>query len=131
MQRDMSSPMDASLSTRNQGQLISTQTVVTGVHRVGDMRQVDITPSGSRPVPTVRPRGLPFRPILPLVRGPGQGVTPAQGLQDITVTGLGSTNLKWIAVSMLAGIVLWKLTAGRRAKTKEALAKASQALKEA
>jgi hypothetical protein len=130
MQRDMSSPMDASLSTRNQGQLISTEMMVTQARRVGNMREVNIDAAGPRPIPTSRARAVQVRPPLALPAGPGFGISRAQGLQDITVTGLGTTNLKWIGVSMLAGIILWKLTAGRRAKTQAALQKASQALKE-
>lgn len=113
MQRDLSSPMDASMSTRNQGQLVSTQNVVTQVHRVGDMREI--------PLRSARPVAAP--------RGAGFGVTRAQGLSDVTVSALGTTSLKWIGVSMLAGIVLWKLTAGRRAKAQERTSKAIAALK--
>lgn len=133
MQRDLSSPMDASMSTRNQGQLVSTQSVVTQVRRVGNMRQTSIQhPQASRV-----PRGQHFqdRPIgsigkaSPLSLGRGFGVSRAQGLSEITINALGTTSWKWIGASMLAGIVLWKLTAGRRNKAKERTSKAIAALK--
>lgn len=136
MNRDMSSPMDASLSTRNQGQLVSTQQVVTRTHRVGSgMREVPLEHSSVKRIPRGpayadrRAVGMDQDTSLPLARGAGFGVSKAQGLSNIEVTGLGTTTIKWIGVSMIAGIVLWKLTAGRRAKYKDKTAKAIQALK--
>lgn len=114
MNRDMSSPMDASLSTRNQGQLISTATQVT-TKRVGDMRQVPL--DRSHPMALQRAPAFQVRPA-------------AQGLSDISITGLGSTNLKWIGISALGGVILWHLlTSGRRARKDMAQAKAREAVK--
>jgi len=116
MNRDMSSPMDASLSTRNQGQLISTATQVTTTKRVGDMRQVPLDQPQARA----------------MARGPAYGVRPiAQSLSDVSVTGLGSTTLKWVGVSAVAGIVLWHLLlSGRRARKSMAQTKAREAVKD-
>lgn len=110
MMRDMSSPMDASLSTRNQGQLISTEQVVTRPVRVGNMREVPLESPGNRNL------------SLPQARR-------AKGLADITVTGLGTTSWAWLGVAALSGIVLWKLTAGKRAKAQARAARAVAALK--
>lgn len=96
MQRDMSSPMDASLSSRNNGQLISTQSVVTQAQRIGNMQPVPMDSKGVRPIPTT-------------------GVVPATGLSDITVTGLGTTSLKWILVAMAAGAVAFRMAYGKKA----------------
>ncbi|NEN87971.1 MAG: hypothetical protein F6K48_03215 [Okeania sp. SIO3H1] len=136
MQRDMSSPMDASLSTRNQGQLVSTQQVVTQTRRVGSgMREVPLEHSQARRIArgsafADRPApGMNQNTAVGITRGAGFGVSKAQGLSDITVTSLGTTSLKWIGVSMVAGIVLWKLTLGARSKAKARTAKAMAALK--
>ena len=111
MMRDMSSPMDASLSTRNQGQLVSTETVVTRPTRVGNLR----------PVPAVT------KPITPLA-SEGQKVRPATGLGEITVPGLGTASWKWLGVAAVAGIVLWKLSSGKRKAASEATRKAGMKL---
>jgi hypothetical protein len=130
MQRDMSSPMDASLSTRNQGQLINTETTVTSMQRVGNLREVPVQGRHAVPMKTLGNRPVSTNPSLSMFNGPGFGVSRAQGLADITVTGLGTTSLKWILASMVGGVILWKLTAGRRAKSKAALSKATAALKD-
>lgn len=115
MNRDMSSPMDASLSTRNQGQLISQQTSVTTTKRVGDMREVALDKSKIRPVE----------------RSPEFAVRPArEGLSDISITGLGTTTLKWVGVSAIGGIILWHmLTSGRRTRQRMARQKAREAVR--
>lgn len=116
MNRDMSSPMDASLSTRNQGQLISTATQVTSMQRVGSMRQV--------PMEKPRPVSVPQAPAF--------AVRPAfQNLSDISVTGLGTTTLKWVGLSALGGIILWHLmTSGRRTRQRIAQQQAREAVRD-
>lgn len=115
MNRDMSSPMDASLSTRNQGQLISQQTSVTTTKRVGDMREVALDKSKIRPVE----------------RSPEFSVRPAQSLSDVTITGLGTTTLKWVGISAMGGIILWHmLTSGRRTRQRLAQQQARRAVRD-
>jgi hypothetical protein len=110
MQRDMSSHMDAALSTRNQGQLINQQTTVTRPVRMGNMREIP----GKQAVPVRRAGGMNANATRSLI----------PGLSDVTVTGLGTTSWAWIGVSAIAGIVLWKLTAGKRRSTSERIGKA-------
>lgn len=104
MDRTLSSDIDSALSTRNQGQLVSTQRVTTQTLR---------TP-GLVPVPNAGA-------AKPLPPGTLQGF-------DLTVPWIGTINWKSLAAGALVGVVLWKLTAGRRQKAtqraKEAVAKA-------
>lgn len=109
MQRDMSSPMDASLSSRNNGQLINTQSVVTQARRIGNLQPVPMDSKGVRPIPS-------------------RAAVPATGLQDITVTGLGTTNLKWLLVAAAAGAVAFRLMYGRK-ETKQRRHEAISALR--
>lgn len=110
MQRDMSSPMDASLSSRGNGQLINTQSVVTQARRIGNMQPVPMDSRGVRPLPVA-------------------GVVPAAGLQDLTVTGLGTTSLKWVLLSMAAGAVAFRILYGKKT-SKQRRQEAISALKD-
>jgi hypothetical protein len=109
MHRDMSSPMDASLATRNEGQLISTQQMVSRPVRVGNMREVHL--ASRQPTSIQRPQARRMT-----------------SLADINVDGLGSTTWKWLAVAAVGGVVAWHFTAGQRAKARRKVSAARAAL---
>lgn len=104
MDRTLSSDIDSALSTRNQGQLVSTQRVTTETLR---------TP-GLIPVPNAGS-------AKPLPPGTLQG---GLGFVDVTVPYIGTINWKSLALGAGIGLLVWKLTAGRRQRAKAAVVKA-------
>ena len=105
MDRTLSSDIDSALSTRNQGQLVSTQRVTTETLRTPGLIPVP-NAGGARPLP------------------PGTLQGGGLGFVDVTVPYIGTINWKSLALGAGIGLVVWKLTAARRQRAKAAVVKA-------
>jgi hypothetical protein len=115
MQRDMSYALDGAFSTRNQGQLISTQRIQTQTMRTPGLVPVKDTQSGGMGVPT--PGGAKTRPA-------GMAGLPGMGAFEITVPIFGTISWGSLALGAIIGVVAWKLTTGKRQQVKAKLASA-------
>jgi len=101
MQRDMTSPMDAALATRMQGQLVSAQKVTNPAVRVGYMARVPGPENKIRPA-----SGMDNRKIRPL------GVSGIEMPDQSTMIMLG--------IAAVAGAVLYHVVIGKRAARRSA-----------
>lgn len=105
MDRTLSSDIDSALSTRNQGQLVSTQRVTTETLRT----------------PGLSPVASPGGEVRPVAPGELQGI-------DLSVPFFGTINWRSLALGALGGVLLWKITTRRRRaatqRAKSAVAKA-------
>lgn len=121
MQRDMSSPLDASMSTRNQGQLISEETVITHASRTPGLQELPAVAHTSH-------QRIPGTGMGKVMRGQGYG--QPQGLAEfsLNVPYLGTLDMKTLAVGVLFGAILYKFTGGARAKMKAKLSRAKREL---
>lgn len=115
MQRDMSYALDGALSTRNQGQLISTQRLQTQTMRTPGLVQVRDSNAGGMGVPT--PGGAGIRPA-------GVAGLPGMGAFEITLPIFGTISWGSLALGAIIGVVAWKLTTGKRQQVKAKLASA-------
>lgn len=84
MQRDMSSPMDATMATRSAGQLVNQQKTVTTTTRAGPIESLR----------TPYPKYLPaaYRPSCAAVAG-------------IDIPGIGQVSWKGLAFGMGVGVI--------------------------
>lgn len=94
MDRALSSDIDASMATRNQGQLISQARVTTETLRTPGLVKV---PDASGPT-------------MPLAPGTLQGV----GFVDVSVPFFGQINWKSLALGAVLGLIVYKMTANKR-----------------
>jgi hypothetical protein len=111
-ERDMSSYLDASLSTRQQGQLISARQVVTRTVRAGDGLKELPGPEVNYDTTDQR-----FRPQSISAPGPGRvphlGAKRAAGLADFELPYVGKLDLKSLAVGAGVGALIYMIMKGR------------------
>lgn len=100
MDRALSSDIDSSMATRNQGQLISQARVTTEALR---------TP-GLVSVPNATGSAQPLAP------GTLQG---GVGFVDVSVPFIGTINWKSLALGAVLGLVVYKMSSGKRRALKE------------
>jgi hypothetical protein len=116
MQRDMSYALDGAFSTRNQGQLISTQRLQTQTMRTPGLVQLRDSNAGGMGVPT--PGGAGIRPA-----GGVSGLPGMSGF-EITLPIVGTINWPSLLFGAAIGILAWKLSTGKRQQVKAKLASA-------
>jgi hypothetical protein len=110
MKRDMSYALDGAMSTRNQGQLVSTQRVQTQTMRTPGLVATGDQGGMGKPLPTV-------------------GTKPAQGLGafSLELPLVGTVHWPTLALGVIAGAAVWSLTSARRQAFKQRVAsKAAQ-----
>jgi len=116
MQRDMSYALDGAFSTRNQGQLMTLAKVQTKA-----MRTPGLLPAGRKN----NPRALKGAGMGARKYGPGMG-SRAPGMAGFAVELPFFGELKWSQLALGAGLglLVWKLTAGKRDSAKKQIARA-------
>lgn len=97
MQREMSSHLDASFSTRGNGQLVNEEVVTTRARRTGDMQEM-ATPGLNRD----GQYSLQTNQTRPSGGLAGNEMLPGMGAFDVTVPVFGTLN--WMQISLGAGI---------------------------
>jgi hypothetical protein len=115
MQRDMSYALDGAFSTRNQGQLISTQRVQTQTMRTPGLVALRDSNSGGMGTPT--PGGAGIRPA-------GVAGLPGMGGFELTLPIVGTINWPSLLFGAAIGILAWKLSTAKRQQIKTKLASA-------
>jgi hypothetical protein len=117
MNRDMSYALDGAFSTRNQGQLVSTQRIQTQTMRTPGLVQVRDSNAGGMGTPS------PGGASMPRKAG-GMSGLPGMGAFDITLPIIGTISWPSLLFGAAIGIVAWKLSTGKRQQMKSKLASA-------
>lgn len=108
MQREMSYALDGALASRNQGQLVSTQTIQTRTMRTPGLTPVKDGPGGM---------GVPLK---------GGATMPAKGLGfvDLELPVVGKVHWSSLALGAGLGLLVWKMTKKRRSDFSQKVARA-------
>jgi hypothetical protein len=108
MQREMSYALDGALSSRNQGQLVSTQTIQTKTMRTPGLTPVKDGPGGM---------GVPLK---------GGATMPSKGLGfvDVSLPVVGEVHWRSLILGGLVGLVVWKMSKKKRSGFSQRVASA-------
>lgn len=110
MKRDMSYALDGAFSTRNQGQLVSTQRVQTQAIRTPGLVNVGDQGGMGKALPTV-----------------GTKPTGGLGAFALELPLVGAVHWPTLALGIIAGAAVWAMTTSRRQEFKRKVAsKAAQ-----
>ena len=117
MQREMSSHLEASFSTRGNGQLVSEEVVATQAQRVGPMQEV--------PAPGLNRDGqysLQTNRVRKASGLSGNDMLPGMGAVDLSLPFFGPVNWKILALGGGVGIIGYLMMTKKSRKVRSAKA---------
>lgn len=114
MQREMSSHLDASFSTRGSGQLVNEEVVATRAKRIGPMEEMP-------------PQGLPRDGQYNLQPTTQAIMLPGMGALELTVPFFGTLNWKQLALGAGLGVVAYMMFTKKTRKMRQAKARVGEA----
>jgi len=146
MERDMSSHLDASFSTRGSGQLVNEQVTVSRESRAGGMQQIPhgLSRDGRYSVRPLQNGGgmgrrmqhgssfaaarIPYEHSVAAPGMDGQDMLPGMGEFSVNVPFFGELNWKQLALGAGVGVAAWLAFTARKRKVRSAKAKVADAM---